>query len=339
MSEHKARIESQVWEKSLASLYQIRIDKMQYYLGVDVSKEKLDIYFEGEWFVIEQTEQGHEELSRYIMMQNKSIIVICEASGGYEKKFIKFLIGQGIKAHIVQANKVRAFAKAKGLLAKTDKLDAKVIAEFAQIMSLNEDGVLSESAENIRELLKRREQLIADKQRELQRRDKVSSAIKKSLIRHIDWLDTEIKKLDEELESIKQENNDIAKQVMLYSSIPGIGNIISYYLIAYLPELGSLNNKQLAALVGVAPFNRDSGTQSGKRYIQGGRKSLRNHLFMAAIVSIRWNSLLSPFYKKLKESGKPAKVAITAVIRKLLCLLNSIAKRQYGWQKDYALPN
>ena len=148
---------------------------MTYYLGVDVSKEKLDVYFENEWQEIKQTERGHQKLAEYILKQTKDILVICEASGGYEKKFVHHLLEQGIQVHIAHANKVRAFAKAKGLFAKTDKLDARVIAEFGQVMFLEGNAVFSKSAEEMRELLKRREQLIADKQRELQRQDKLSS--------------------------------------------------------------------------------------------------------------------------------------------------------------------
>lgn len=310
---------------------------MKYYLGIDVSKEKLDVYFENEWQKINQTESDYKKLYQYIIKQNKDIVVICEASGGYEKTFVHSLINKGINVHIAHANKVRAFAKAKGLLAKTDKLDARIIAEFGQVMSLESSPVLSKSAEKIRELLKRREQLIADKQRELQRQDKVSLTIKKSLKRHIKWLEAEIDKLNENLDEITRRDNEIARQVALYSSVPGIGNIVSYYLIAYLPELGTLNNKQLSALVGVAPFNQDSGKHIGKRFTRGGRTSLRNHLYMAAIVSIRWNSFIMPFYKKLRTNGKPAKLAITAIIRKLVCLVNSIAKRNYAWQENYAV--
>jgi transposase len=262
-------------------------------------------------------------------------LVICEASGGYEQPMAKALNQVGINVHIAHANKVRSFAKAKGYLAKTDKLDAKVIAEYGKIMELAPKEPLTENTEKIRELLKRREQLLDDKMAEQRRIDKVSPSIKKSIQRHIKWLEQEINNIDSELAlSIKQDevNSEFHD---LYTSVPAIGELTAHYLIAYLPELGHLSHKKISALVGVAPFNRDSGKHSGKRYICGGRKSLRKILYMAAIASLRWNKDMKAFYKRLTDSGKPTKVAITAIIRKLLCALNSISKRRSIWVENY----
>lgn len=309
---------------------------MNYYMGVDVSKTFLDVYFDGEYKRIEQTIAGYKLLTKWIGTRKDDVILVCEASGGYEKPLVVYLAKVGISYHVAQANKIRAFARAKGFLAKTDKLDSYVIFEYAKAMKVESQTMLSEAAEKIKELLKRRTQLLLDKKAEEQRLDKVSPKIERFIKRHIKWLMKEIKMLDSELKMIREAEQSITETHERFTSVPGVGDLVAYYLIAYLPELGSTNHKQLAALAGVAPYNRDSGSLSGKRFIWGGRKELRQMLYMAALSAKRWNPDMNIFYERLREKEKPCKVALVAVIRKLLSLLNSLEKRKACWEKVYA---
>jgi transposase len=311
---------------------------MKYYVGIDVSKKILDIDgLEN----IQQITNEPEAIKQFISQINKifsdresSVLIICEASGGYEQKLVDACRLAEISIHVAHANKVRAFAKSQGLLAKTDKLDAKVISLYGRLLQVNPDVfLLNENTENIKSLLKRRKQLVNEKLREKNRLEILKDmASKESIFRHIDWIKEEIKLLEQELKSL-QKAADVQSSIELLTSIPGIGVLAASYLIAFLPELGKLPPKAIAALVGLAPFNRDSGTFKGKRFIQGGRAQLRHILYISAVASTRWNSDLQTFYKRLRDVGKPAKVAMVAVARKLLMMANSVMSRQTQWQK------
>lgn len=311
--------------------------RMHYYIGIDVGKYQLDIQMGSEYFRVSNDLSGIKELtSKLEELLSKgahSALLICEASGGYEKNVVNVLNTAGYCVHVAHANRVRAFAKSKGWLAKTDKIDAKTISDYGRVMQVKADTYhLSESAELVKELIGRRSQLLLDKQREQNRLDKcLNPAIKKSLESHIKWLEKALAKLNEELKNLSH-SDALDKDYQLLMSIPSIDLMTASYLIAYLPELGNLSHKKIAALSGVAPFNRDSGRMAGKRFIVGGRKQLRNALYMAAVSSTRWNPDLKEFYLKLKSRGKPIKVALVAVIRKLLMQLNSVIKRQTPWQ-------
>src|SRR3989338_1092736 len=215
------------------------------------------------------------------------------------------------------------------------KNDNSGFDELAKAMNPEAQILLADSAEKMKELLKRRDQLLHDKQAEQQRLDKATLCIKTLINRHIKWLAKEIDMLDQELSKIRSNDKAIHESHQRFTSVPGIGDLVAYHLIAYLPELGTANNKQLAALTGVAPFNRDSGSTKGKRYIWGGRKELRRILYMAAISAMQWNPDMSAFYNRLRSNGKSGKLVLVAVIRKLLCLLNSIEKRKGSWEKIY----
>ncbi len=307
-----------------------------HYVGIDVGKYYLDVNTQEETFRITNDRQGFKALIQKIKKNSISkTLFVCEASGGYEKSLMDYLQKHSYLTHIAHANKVRAFAKSKGYLAKTDRIDSNVIYEYALTMSL-EPTMKNESKESqiIGELLKRRNQLLSDKLGEVRRLDKIhNSFTKKSILSHIKWLEQEIKAIENEIKETSKTFKSIEKKIALLTSIPGVGHLAASYCIAFLPELGSYDNKSLAALVGVAPFNNDSGKKIGKRYIQGGRKHLRNILYMVAVVSTRWNPDLKAFYKKLRAKGKPSKVALIAVLRKLLNIMNSIISRQSPWQE------
>ena len=310
---------------------------MKAYIGIDISKPILDVDWQGKLISFKNQKKGITQLIaklKKINEKGKLEVVILEASGGYEKCLVKTCHENHLPVHVAHANKVRAFAKSKGILAKTDKLDASVLSEYGSLMKVEPDKVLlTENGEKIRVLLGRREQLMNDRQREKNRLDKIDDkVIKKSIESHIRWLSDEIKNIDQQLNECSQ-MSDIKLKHDLLISIPAVGGLVANYLIANLPELGLLTHKEIAALVGVAPYNRDSGSFSGKRFIQGGRKELRHVLYMSAIASVRCNEDMKVFYKRLREAGKPAKVAIIAVLRKLLSVINSIIWRQTPWQE------
>lgn len=311
------------------------------YVGMDVGKEQLDVAMEHESYVFDNSPSGFKALQNTLKKGHRQssapVLVIAEASGGYEKNVLAYLRDTGYTTHRAHPNKVRAFARSKGYLAKTDKLDAKVLVEYGACFSLEaQPYLLCETTEKIGELLKRRQQLLDDKISENHRLDKTTDPdTVHSIERHRDWLVEELKRLDNSLEEERKGNEAVNSHFELLTSVPSIGPLTALYCIAFLPELGEYEHGALSALVGVAPFNRDSGKSVGKRFIQGGRKIVRDKLYMAAISAIRCHPTLKPFYHKLREKGKPAKVAIIAVLRKLLTMLNSVARRQSPWQECY----
>jgi transposase len=312
---------------------------MKHYIGIDVSKAQLDVDWCGKATIYENNKLGINCFIRrlkYLQSKGQPALAICEATGGYEQKIVRACHKAQLPVHVAHANKVRYFARSQGLLAKTDKIDAHVLSDYGRLLQPKADSLLlNEDAEKIAALLKRREQLQADKKRETNRLDKITSAdIKKSINEHVKWLDKKIKEIDKKLLLLKQ-SDIISFEHNLLTSIPSIGDISAYYLLSCLPEIGKISHKALAALVGVAPFNRDSGNSQGKRFIKGGRSKLRQILYMVAISAIRYNAPLKAFYARLRNNGKPVKVALTAVIRKLISMINSVMKRQTPWETEY----
>lgn len=307
------------------------------YIGIDVGKATLDICFSDKITTLSNHPPSIKKWIKEIA-KNKAIeLVLCEATGGYERTLVKELQKQEIPVFVEHANKIRSFAKSKGQLAKTDRIDAKLIMEYASTMKPQaKPQYLSESAEEIRDLLKRRNQLLDDKIRETARLDKgYRTKIKKFVLSHIKFLEKQLDCVQKEIDQLAAQA-EIQKDVELLTSIPGIGQQTALMILTLLPEMGSLKNKSLAALVGVAPFNRDSGQCRGKRFIQGGRKTLRKALYMAAVAAIRWNQPLATFYRRLRAKGKCGKVAIVAVMNKLLAMINSVYKRQSPWIENLA---
>ena len=304
---------------------------MKSYIGIDVSKKKLDIHYQGHKDAFEQSTSAYRKLIKWITSLERDVVVVCEATGGYEKPLIRALAQKGIAYHVAHANKVKAFARACGYLVKTDAIDAKIIAQYAGAMNVEPQQPLPASLEAMRELVKRRDQLLKIKHMEQNLLDKASSTISRSINKHTVWIDKEINKLNEQLSKLTQEDDVTYKRCQQMTSVPGIGLLTAYILLTYLPELGQLNDKALTALVGVAPYNRDSGQQQGKRFIQGGRAIVRRALYMAALSAMRWNPDLKVVYERLRAIGKPAKVAIVAIMRKLVCLLNTVVNRTSPW--------
>lgn len=311
---------------------------MKKYLGVDISKSELYLSHNAQVEVIVNTSKA---IKAWIAKNpfSKEVIWVYEPTGGYEQCLKQTLSMLNLLQHCVHANHIRYYAKARGILAKTDKVDAKVIEKYAKDFDLSEK-VVSEYNEELQSLLQRREQLIQMRRQEKNRLETTrNKAMKKQIEKHIKYLDEQIKVLDQLIDDEISKNELLSKQRALYESVPGIGRQASAQLVAHLPELMTHEAKVLAALVGVAPINRDSGQFIGRRRTYGGRSKIRSALYMSILSAMKYNPLIKAMYDRLRKSGKPAKVAIVACIRKLLMILKSIAVRQTPWVDHHSVQN
>src|SRR5262249_5372184 len=270
---------------------------------------------------------GHRELIKWIKQFKGPVQVICESSGGYERALVQALVGAELKVSLVQANRVRQYARAAGIMAKTDRIDAEVLCAFGEVMR---PGTVSGSQleqEHLRELESQRRHLTHLLVMEQNRAARVSDGCVRKLNRS---LLNQIKKQIEQLDLLTKEHIEASPELWAKAqklpAISGVGARTAALLLARMPELGQLNRREVAALVGVAPFNRESGKMRGKRAIHGGRKPVRHGLYMAALGPARHNPVLRAFYLRLRAGGKPAKLALTATARKLLIVLNSALK-------------
>ena len=302
--------------------------------GVDVGKASLDVSVsQGTVTRFGNTTLGVNKLLKYLMDQSADLVV-CEATGGYERLLVNRLRKTEITIHVAHPNRVRAFAKACGYEAKTDPRDAQVLARYGQVFPevQAQEPELAPEREVLRDLLARRRRYVEQRVQELGRLDKKSTAsAARSTKRHIAWLEREIARLDREYQEELQKNASLAERASLYRTVPGIGPLTSAILVAYLPELGSWDSKSLTSLVGLAPWSRDSGKRRGNRAIRGGRSSVRRALYLCAWSVIRHDSELRRFYQRLRQRGKPGNVAVVAVMRKLLLQLNAVARRGTSW--------
>jgi len=304
------------------------------FIGIDVSKARLDIAMRpsGESESVANDKAGIEALVKRLGEIQPALIVL-EATGGMERQLSGALGGAGLPVVVVNPRQVRDFAKATGQLAKTDSIDALVLAHFAEAVRPVVRPLPDEVTLELRALTSRRRQITEMIVAERNRIANASKAVKKRIDAHIRWLEAELARADKDLDqSIRQspiwrENEDLLR------SVPSIGPVVSRTLLAELPELGKLNRKQIAALVGIAPLNRDSGTFRGHRGIWGGRATVRAALYMAALVASRRNSVICAFYKRLRDAGKAPKVALVACMRKLLTILNAMIKHKTRWSE------
>ena len=303
---------------------------METYVGVDISRDTLDIAIQGDdkprQFMNNQDgiRKACDFLSRL-----KPTLIVFEATGGYEIPLYIALNEVNLPAAPVNPRQVRDFARATGKLAKTDVLDARVIAHFAAALH-PQPRPIPESQE-IKEIVARRNQLVQMIVAEKNRYHSARKSIKERIQAHIQWLEEELDNTNKELEQRIRNNPEWQKKDDLLQSMPGVGPVLSTTLLVDLPELGKLNRRQIAALTGVAPLNRDSGTLRGKRTIWGGRATVRGALYMATLVATRFNPEISQLYQRLLSAGKLKKVAIVACMRKLLIILNSMVKHNTKW--------
>jgi len=304
------------------------------YVGIDVAKDRLDVHFRpsGEAFAVARDGEGLAELTARLVAAAPRLIVM-EATGGFEVTVAAAIGAVKLPLAVVNPRQIRDFARATGKLAKTDALDAAAIAHFAEAIRPEPRAIPDEQARALGELVSRRRQVIEMMVAENHRRRQLTHRrLLKRIERHLAVLQDELSAIERDLdETIRgtpawRENEDLLK------TVPGVGNATARTLLAELPELGRLDRKQIAALVGVAPINRDSGKMRGKRAVWGGRASVRASLYMAALVASRHNPVIAAMYTRLRAAGKPAKLALTACMRKLLTILNAILRDKTPWQ-------
>ena len=310
------------------------------WVGIDVSKSHWDVCLLpiGEEFSIASYRAGQEKLLNRLKACGPCLIVL-EASGGYERRLAVELIAAGHLVARVNPRQVREFARSLGLLAKTDRIDARVLAMFAQKVEPRPCDKLPEKQQDLRELVVRRRQLVAMKAGEQTRLHQVGGgAVHKSVSHMLDTLRAEIDEIDGKIAELIEDHQEWNQRSQCLASVPGIGPVTTRVLVAELPELGHLSNQKITALVGLAPFNRDSGQYRGKRSIWGGRASVRSTLYMATVSACRYNPVIRRFAERLKRAGKPGKVVLIACMHKLLVILNAMLRSQTLWTPRIASP-
>jgi transposase len=309
------------------------------YVGIDVSKATLDVAILPlrEHFAVSNDEAGIDELLGRLAEVSDALVVL-EASGGFERPVAAALAASGVALFVVNPRQARDFAKATGRLVKTDRLDAFVLAHFAQAIRPTPRAIPDTEAREFQEILARRRQIIrmatAEKNRLVASTFK---AVRGRIEAHIRWLEKELSRTDRDLDETIENSPTLKENEALLRSVPGAGPVLCRTLLAELPELGSLSPRELSALVGVAPLNRDSGTLRGRRTVWGGRARVREALYMGALIASRFNPAIKEFYERLVEAGKPKKVALVACMRKLLTILNALMRERTPWRCPHAL--
>lgn len=301
------------------------------FAGIDVSKSYLDVAFAGQAKVerFANTPEGRQRCADYLAHTG---LIAIEATGGYEADAVRAMQARGLCIAVVNPRRIREFARASGRLAKTDAIDAKVIAHFARAMCPAQTADLEAGHMALADLVTRRRQLIDIGTAEQNRLEHASAAVAKMICEHIDYLKGLLAPLDLAIQQAIAGDPEMNDRQEILTSVPGIGAVTAAVLIAELPELGQIDDKKIAALVGVAPIARDSGAMKGQRHIAGGRGSVRCALYMAALSAVRFNPQIKAFYQRMKTNGKKPKVALVAAMRKLLILLNTLVRRNKLWQ-------
>ena len=304
----------------------------QVFVGIDVGKDVLFVAIRpfGDNLEIANREDGIADLVKRLRFLRPTLVVM-EATAGYETPVAVAIYRAGIPVVISNPRLVRSFARATGHLAKTDKIDAGVIAHFAELIRPEPRRLEDPDEERLGRLVKRRKQLLRMIVMEKNRVAKGVPEVRKEIQKHLDWLAKDLERIDQALNDFIQSSPIWSAKNDLLQSVPGIGKIGAQAIISDLPELGTLNRKQIASLVGVAPLNRDSGNFKGRRSIWGGRAHIRTVLYMVAVVASRCNPVIKEFYERLCKAGKPKKVALTACIRRLLAILNAMMRNGTRW--------
>jgi transposase len=311
------------------------------HVGIDVSKARLDVAVlpSGETFAVTNDEDGIQTLVEKLLQEKAGpTLVVLEATGGLQRPLVAALFASRIASAVVNPRQSRDFAKAIGRLAKTDRIDALVLARFAEAVRPEPKAPLETEALEFQAIVARRRQLIQMMTAEKNRLGAATSRkVRSRLEAHIRWLEKELARIDRDLDEAIADSPTFKENETLLRSVPGVGPVLCRTLLAELPELGSLSPRELSALVGVAPINRDSGTLRGRRGVWGGRARVREALYMAALVATRYNPAIKEFYGRLVASGKPKKVALVACMRKLLTILNAMIRERTPWRFPHAL--
>ncbi len=310
------------------------------YVGIDVSKATLDVAIlpTEEHFVVANDEGGIDGLLDKLAERVAGVLVVLEASGGFERPAVAALAASGVALFVVNPRQARDFAKATGKLAKTDRIDAFVLARFAEAIRPTPRAIPDQEAREFQEILARRRQIVRMTTAEKNRLGASSAgAVRGRIKAHVKWLEKELSRTDRDLDETIEGSPTLKENEALLRSVPGVGPVLCRTLLAELPELGSLSPRELSALVGVAPLNRDSGTLRGRRTVWGGRARVREALYMGALIASRFNPAIKEFYERLVAAGKPKKVALVACMRKLLTILNAMMRERTPWRCPHAL--
>ena len=307
------------------------------FLGIDVARDDLEVavYPTGAAWRVPNTAAGHARVIRWAQTHHPARLVL-EATGGYEQAADAALHAAGLPVVVSNPRQVRDFARSRNILVKTDRIDAKVLARFAAEVQPPLRPRPSAACQAVHALVTRRRQLLSDRVAEQQRRPLARPSVQADIDAHVAWLSQRLTTLDAQIAAALQADPGLRARAGWLQSIPGIGPTASATLLAELPELGTLSRRQIAALAGVAPFNRDSGAWRGRRAIWGGRASVRAVLYMATVAATRANPAIRAFYQRLLAAGKRPKVALTACMRKLLILCNALCKHETLWDPSRA---
>ena len=308
------------------------------FVGIDIAKDQVDVHVHptDERFQLSRNDAGLAELVARLQPLGPRLVVL-EATGGYEIPVAAVLASAGVPVAVVNPRQIRDYARATGQLAKTDALDARLMALFAEAVHPEVRPLPTPEAQALGDLVTRRRQLVdmlgAERNRHHQARD---LRLQRRIATHIRWLTKALAEIEADLGTRIRSSPIWRERDTLLHSVPGVGDITAYTLIADLPELGHLDRRKIAALVGVAPFNRESGHWRGRRMIAGGRPAVRSVLYMATLTAVRFNPAIAHFYQRLTAAGRPKKVALTAAMRKLLTILNAMLRDQRPWQPQSA---
>ncbi|MBC7998072.1 MAG: IS110 family transposase [Leptolyngbya sp.] len=313
------------------------MNQTAYWVGIDVSKAQLDGHIRptAEAFQVANTEAGIAALVQRLQ-QLQPTLVVMEATGGLEAPAAAALALAQLPVAVVNPRQVRDFAKATGKLAKTDAIDAQVLAHFAEAVQPAVRPLADAASQQLAEIVARRRQVVEMLTAEKNRLGTVRGAMQQDIEAHIAWLETRLEALEAQLKQGIEQSPLWLARVNLLQSVPGVGAVLSSTLLVNLPELGTLTHKQISSLVGVAPLNRDSGKKRGQRVIWGGRAQVRAALYMSALAATRYNPVIKAFYERLCAKGKLKKVALTACMHKLLIILNAMVKTGTPWQLNTA---
>jgi transposase len=305
----------------------------KFYCGIDVSKAKLDVIISNNpsVFQVSNDESGFKEIAKLLPSSKQKTLIVLEASGGYEKNVANHLRKKKFNVAVVNAKRVRDFAKAQGKLAKTDSIDAKTIMLFGQTFELNPQPYVADDEEERLAYLNRREQLVKLITLEKQHLEHTPETIKKKINKHLQFLEKELSAIEELLKALFDKDEVLKEKMSRLDEIQGVGEITAMNILIHMPELGTLNSKEVASLTGVAPFNQDSGMRRGKRETAGGRSTVRRALYMAVLSARIHNPVIKKFYDRLIEKGKLKKVAMVACMRKLIIIMNVMLRDKTSW--------
>lgn len=303
------------------------------YVGVYVSKASLDIHIRPEGMQWQTRNDAEGIVGMLSRLQSFQVdLVVMEATGGREQETANLLVAAGYRLAVVNPRQIKDFGKSTGKLAKSDKLDASVIAHYAEAIKPAIQHVVDKQGKALQELGRRRKQLVEMITAEKNRSGTAKSKVLESIHAHIAWLKKELNEIDDELEDEIKKHPEWREKDEILRSVPGVGPVTSIVLISSMPELGKVNRKEIAALAGLAPYNRDSGRMQGKRVVWGGRADVRSVLYMATLSAIRFNPKIKSFFERLTREGKAFKVAMRACSRKLLTILNKMIHDRTVWQ-------